>query len=139
MTEIEKKILIIDDDRDIRESLKLKLELEGFVPIVVDSGEKAIELVKENDFFLVLSDIAMPDMNGYEVFEKIKQIKPELPVVLMTAFGYDPSHAIIKAKKLGLYKWIAKPISDKKLKEIINTALHFYKLRHQNNQNDIND
>lgn len=126
---VEKKVLIIDDDEEIRESLKLRFEIAGFFPLVVDNGARAIELVKENDFLLVLSDIAMPRMSGYDVFKAIKDVKPALPVILMTAFGYDPEHTIIKARQLGLYKWVQKPIKDQTLKEIYNTAMMFYRMR----------
>ncbi len=123
-----KRVLIVDDDKDLRESLKLRFQIAGFNAIAVESGNLAIEVVKNNDLLLVLSDIAMPDMDGFELFKSLKELKPSLPVILMTAFGYDPNHTIIKASKLGLHKWIAKPIKDEVIQEIYKTATMFYEM-----------
>ncbi len=127
-TDENKRVLIVDDDVELRDSLKLRFQIAGFNAIAVESGDLAIEVVKSNDLLLVLSDIAMPDMDGFELFKEIKALKPSLPVILMTAFGYDPNHTIIKASKLGLHKWIAKPIKDEVIQEIYKTATMFYEL-----------
>ena len=127
--DVNKKVLIVDDDEGLRDSLKLRFQIAGFNTIAVESGDLAIEVVKDNDFLLVLSDIAMPDMDGFELFKALKELKPSLPVILMTAFGYDPNHTIIKASKLGLHKWIAKPIKDEVLEDIYRTATMFYDMR----------
>ena len=127
-----KRVLIVDDDKDLRDSLQLRFQIAGFNAIVVENGYLAIEVVKNNDLLLVLSDIAMPDMDGFELFKSLKELKPSLPVILMTAFGYDPNHTIIKASKLGLHKWIAKPIKDEVLQEIYKTATVFYEMNQKN-------
>ena len=131
-TDENKRVLIVDDDAALRDSIKMRFQIAGFNAIAVESGDLAIEVVKNNDLLLVLSDIAMPDMDGFELFKEIKALKPSLPVILMTAFGYDPNHTIIKASKLGLHKWIAKPIKDEVLQEIYKTATMFYELNKNN-------
>jgi len=126
--DVNKKVLIVDDDEGLRDSLKLRFQIAGFNAITVENGDLAIEVVKDNDLLLVLSDIAMPDMDGFELFKALKELKPSLPVILMTAFGYDPNHTIIKASKLGLHKWVGKPIKDEILEEIYKTATMFYEM-----------
>jgi DNA-binding NtrC family response regulator len=93
--------------------------------VVVDSGEKAIEALASDPagFDLVISDIRMPGANGYEVFSAAKKRKATLPVILMTGFGYDPSHSIVRASQEGLQRVLYKPFQVERLMDEVKKAL----------------
>jgi CheY-like chemotaxis protein len=118
-----KKILIIDDEEDICEIMKLNLENTGeFEVTTVYSGERGIDTVGKNDFDLVITDFYMPGMDGGEVIDSVKKLKPDLPVLLFTVYHDDevtlaPS---IKEKADGL---IDKPIRHEQLYSAIKRAL----------------
>ena len=71
---------------------------------------------------LVISDIRMPDHNGYEVFRAAKSICNDTPVILMTGFGYDPHHSIVRASQEGLHSFLFKPFNAGQLLELIEKA-----------------
>ena len=74
-------------------------------------------------FDLVISDIKMPDRNGYEVFAVARRLDADLPVILMTGFGYDPNHSIVRASQEGLQSVLFKPIQVERLIDEVKTAL----------------
>ena len=82
-----KNILIVDDDRNLRRSLAITLNYQGFNASTVESGHDAIQAVKEDDFDLILIDVIMPDMNGLETLQALKEISPGARVVMMTGFA----------------------------------------------------
>ena len=85
----------------------------------VAEGNKAVEMINKKDYDLILSDIKMPGKNGYEIFAAAKDKDPDLPVILMTGFGYDPHHSIVRARKEGLAAVLFKPFKvDQLLGEI---------------------
>lgn len=103
-----KKIIgIVDDRESIRELLKEFLEQEDFSVVTADDGLQAIELVKNNDLQLLFMDLRMPNLNGVEALAKIKKIKPEQKVIMMTAYGEE--NILDQAMNLGAYDYIAKP------------------------------
>lgn len=84
-------ILVVDDDHDLRESLRATLEAEGFVTMGASNGEEAIEILREGSQarpYAILLDLMMPKMTGFEVFEQLRQDRTlgSIPVVRMTAF-----------------------------------------------------
>ena len=81
------KILVIDDERSIRNTLKDILGFEGYQVEMAENGIIGIELVKSTDFDIILCDIKMPEMDGLEVLEQIMQIKPESTVVMISGHG----------------------------------------------------
>ena len=101
------KILIIDDEDSIRLSLASILELEGYEVKTAEDGFKAIELVKEESFDIVFSDIRMPGMSGNDAFKEIKKIRPNIVGVMMTA--YAMSDLILDALNSGAFTCISKP------------------------------
>ncbi|TNF50512.1 MAG: sigma-54-dependent Fis family transcriptional regulator [Deltaproteobacteria bacterium] len=114
-------ILIVDDEISIRESLTGILQDEGFQPVSVESGERAIERVSEEKPDLVLLDIWMPGMDGMETLTKIRDIYPDQLVVIMS--GHGTIETAVKATKLGAYDFIEKPLSlEKVLLSIQNAA-----------------
>lgn len=117
------RILVADDREYIREFLREYLILHGFQVDVAFDGQDAIEHAQAAHYDLVLSDIKMPRKNGYEVFRGVTEADPETKVVLMTAYGYDPSHSIVEASKFGLTDVLFKPFQMAKVRSVIEKAL----------------
>ncbi len=112
---IGKRVLIADDNAKIRKIIGEVLDHRGCETIVVSDGAEAIAKLEaiargeECPFDLVVSDIQMPDRNGYEVFSSARKHCPGVPVILMTGFGYDPHHSIVRASQDGLQSVLFKP------------------------------
>ncbi len=101
-------ILIVDDDSGIRTLLKrLLCSQGGHKTTEAESGAKAIELIEESKFDLVISDLRMPDVHGLALLEFIKKRAPTIPVILVTAYGSPKS--TVEAVKLGVFDYLAKP------------------------------
>ncbi len=109
-----KKILVVDDEPDTLELVKLVLESGGFEAVLASSGAEAIDMVAACKPDLVLLDIMMPDMDGWDVFRRIKETNPELPIAILTAKTQNID------KLLGLYvlkadDYITKPFGKNEL------------------------
>lgn len=114
------KVLIVDDDAGICQSLKDLLVAERCCIETAASGVCAMEWLERQSFDLVLSDVVMPDMDGYELYQTVKKRSPELPVVLMTAFNYDKDHIIKRSCLEGLQGVIfKKPVNPAMLKKVL--------------------
>ncbi len=96
------RVLVADDEPVIRDGFAEFLRHFGLEVDTAEDGEQAIRLIKENDYDLVISDIKMPKATGYDVFHAAKTKNPNVNVLLMTAFGYDPDHTVVKAAREGL-------------------------------------
>ena len=83
------RVLVVDDESSLLLTLAANLELEGFGIASASTGERALELLARERFDLVLTDVRMPGMNGVELFRRIREVEPELPVILMTAFAVE--------------------------------------------------
>lgn len=114
------RILIVDDDAAICQSLRDLLEEECCRVETAPSGVQAMELLKRARFDVVLSDVVMPDMDGYQLYQAVKNTLPCLPVVLMTAFNYDKDHIIKRSCLEGLQGVIfKKPVNPVLLKKLL--------------------
>ena len=114
------RILVVDDDAGICQSLKDLLEAERCCIDTAASGVFAMQSLKRRQFDVVLSDVVMPDMDGYQLYQAVKQATPELPVVLMTAFNYDKDHVIKRSCLEGLQGVIfKKPVNPAMLKQVL--------------------
>lgn len=102
-----RRILIVDDDANYGLTLARIFQRKGYDVSTADNGFKALELVQENIYDAVLMDIKMPVINGVETFKKMKEIRPDLTVILMTAYSIDD--LIRDAVKEGVYAAIRKP------------------------------
>ncbi|MEQ8850385.1 MAG: response regulator [Phycisphaerales bacterium] len=124
-----KRVLVADDHPKIRKIIGEVLTHRGCDVTVCASGQAAIdelEAVGEKGatpFELVVSDIQMPDRNGYEVFSTVRKHTPGTPVLLMTGFGYDPHHSIVRASQEGLQGVLFKPFEIELLIEQVKLAL----------------
>jgi PAS domain S-box-containing protein len=111
-----RRILVVDDDSAVRESIAEILRAEGSAVAEVSNGREAIERLRKERFDLVLSDVVMPEMDGYELFQAARREAPETPVVLMTAFYYDQDHVIKRSRLEGLDGVIfKKPVNPERL------------------------
>ena len=115
------RILVVDDNVEYCLNLADILELQGYEVVAVHDGFQALEMVRADGFGLVLMDIKMPVMNGLEVFKKIKEISPPLPVILMTAYALD--NLIEEALQRGIWGVLHKPVDLEQLRLIIKNAL----------------
>jgi PAS domain S-box-containing protein len=114
------RVLIVDDDAGVCQSLKDVLEAERCCIETASSGVVAMQCLEREQFELVLSDVVMPDMDGYQLYQTVKKQCPELPVVLMTAFNYDKDHIIKRSCMEGLQGVIfKKPVNPAMLKKIL--------------------
>ncbi len=121
-----KRVLIADDEARIRRIIGDVLSTRGCVTTVCkDGGEAMAELEKAGaeGFDLIVSDIRMPDHNGYEIFAASHRMNPKAPVILMTGFGYDPHHSIVRASQEGLQSVLFKPFQVERLLDEVRKAL----------------
>lgn len=109
-----KKILIVDDEPSLAKTVKIILDAEGFETSTVFSGEDCLKKIEEETFDLILLDIMMPRINGWQVFEEIRKKHPELKVAFLTVIKY--SNAVKeKLEKEGLAGHITKPFENEEL------------------------
>jgi len=121
-----KRVLVADDEQRIRKTIGDVLTLRGASVVVCEDGSAAmaaIESAGADGFDLVISDIRMPDHNGYEIFAAAKKSSPNAPVILMTGFGYDPHHSIVRASQAGLQTVLFKPFQVERLLDDVRKAL----------------
>jgi two-component system NtrC family response regulator len=123
-------ILVVDDEKNYLVVLEALLAPEGYEIITVDNGRDALRLVRESDLDLAITDIKMPGMSGMELLEECKKVKPELPVIMMTAFG--TIETAVEAMKSQAYDYITKPFQNEQLKLTVRKALENYRLVKQN-------
>ncbi len=115
------KILLIDDDESIRESLRVFLSGMNFKVAVASNGVEGIAEVNRGHPDLVITDLKMPDVDGLEVLQQLKEIDENIPCIIMTA--YEDVNSTIKAMQLGAYDYIDKPIDTTRFKALIKRAL----------------
>ena len=115
------RILVVDDELIVRESLQDWLEDEDFTVDMAASGPEALDLLSKQSYQLMLTDIKMPGMDGVELLQKAKEDFPDLCVVMMTAYGkFD--HAV-EATKSGCYQFVGKPFQLDEIKMVVRGAL----------------
>ncbi|MGD0779894.1 MAG: response regulator [Dehalococcoidales bacterium] len=111
-------ILVVDDNQDLLETFAMILKRRGYEVQTAVNGSSAVNKFKEQQFDVTLMDIVMPEMNGVDAFKKIKEIQPEAPIILMTAYSDD--ELIQSAKDEGVRQIIHKPIRIDQLIDLIN-------------------
>ena len=116
-----KSVLIIDDDFDVGESLQTLLKLNNFEASVVCSGKEGIDKFQTSKFDAVLLDIKMPKMDGYETFEKLLEIDPNVKVFFVSGHSTD-NKKFQHCKNHGLRGMFTKPIDISKIIEKINSS-----------------
>jgi len=129
---IEERVLVVDDEPGMKEFLKIMLEKMGYQADAADSGEDAIKRLEQGKYKLVICDLKMPRISGMEVLRRSKEVNPEVPVIMITAFG--TAESAVEAMKLGAYDYISKPFKVDEIQLVINKALEKARLLEENIQ-----
>lgn len=127
---IKTNILIVDDDNAHRTMLKAHLGAEGYKIAEAEDGDIAVHLIKDRDFDLVLLDLKMKRVGGIEALEAIQNLKPKLPVIIITAFSSVEN--AVEAMKKGAFDYITKPVDAEALSMTVKRALDFKNLLQEN-------
>ncbi len=125
-------VLLVDDEAKLREVLTMALEDMGHTVLAAASGEEALSLLERSEVHLVLSDLRMPRMSGRALLEAVKAGRPELPVVIMTAFAAVKD--AVELIKIGAFDYLAKPFDLDVLEATVASALRFYAVSRDNAQ-----
>jgi len=116
------KIMVVDDEEDVRETLRLQLEAENYNVIEAGDGEEAIKLLNSEDNLtncgLILCDIRMPKVNGIEYVDYLKEQAPGIPIVVIT--GYPDTDLAVGLIKKGVKDYLVKPVESEKLLKVVN-------------------
>src|SRR5712675_131575 len=124
------RILIIDDESAIRDSLKMTLEYEGYEVIGAATGQEGIALVERETPDLVLLDVKMPGMDGLEVLDRLRALNDALPVVVVS--GHGTISTAVEATKKGAFDFIEKPFASERVLVSLRNALDQRQLRDEN-------
>ena len=117
------RLLVADSEESIRRAAHSVLGHQGAIVETARDGLEAVTLARQTPYHAALTDIRLPDLNGYEVFKRLREQQPGLPVILMTGFGYDPSHSIVKSRQEGLQSVLYTPFRADRLLEAVHQAL----------------
>jgi two-component system NtrC family response regulator len=123
-------ILIIDDEKNYLVILETLLAPQGYEIITEGNPINALRLIKEMDLDLVITDMKMPKMDGLELLEEVKKMDPDLPVIIMTAYG--TIELAVEAMKKRAYDYLTKPFRNEELKLTVKKALELYSLKKEN-------
>ncbi len=132
-----KRILILDDEEDVLDFLKIYLGSLGWETTLASTTKEAFAYLETEKFFLVITDIAMPEMDGYEFIGKLKDKAIPSQVLLMTGFGYNPKHTLVKIYKTSRYPCLFKPFNRVKLTEAVQDAYDAYHAVDQDKQQEM--
>ena len=125
-------ILIVDDEKNYPLILSAVLQEEGFETLTANSGQEALAVLEHSDVDLVLTDMKMPKMDGIELLQRIKQNDPELPVIMMTAYG--TVEKAVEAMQKGAYNYLLKPFDNEQLILYADKAVAMYRVVKENRQ-----
>jgi CheY-like chemotaxis protein len=117
------RILVVDADEAIRRSAHHLLGAQGATVETARDAHEAIAMARETTYAAALVDIRLPDLGGYDTFKRLREVQPGVPIILMTGFGYDPAHSIVKARQEGLQTVLYKPFRADRLLEAVEQAL----------------
>lgn len=126
------KILIVDDEAGIRETLSQVLEDEGFVPMQAETGEEGLRLLENNGIDLVLLDVWLPGKDGIEILQTIKDRGIATPIVMIS--GHASIDAAVRATRLGAFDFIEKPLSIEKTLLTVKNGITQHRLEEENRQ-----
>ena len=119
------KILVVDDEEDVRETIRLQLESENFNVIEAENGEEAIKVLRTGDNLMncgvILCDIRMPKINGIEYVDYLKKEAPGIPIVVIT--GYPDTEMAVGLMNKGVNDYLVKPVESEKLISVVKKLI----------------
>ena len=114
-------ILLMEDEYSIANGLKMVLSEEGYQVDLATTGQGALDSFFGNGFDLLIADLRLPDIDGFEVIKEVKAKRPETEVVVIT--GYSSVYSAVDAMKLGVYDYLPKPFTEDEIKSAVSGAL----------------
>lgn len=114
-------LLIVDDEPNIRRVLQAAFEKAGYIAQTAEDAEAALQAIDEKAFSCIVTDVTMPGRSGYDLLREIKSSRPDLPVVIMTAFGTIPQ--AVQAIRNGAFEYVTKPFDLDVLKKVVASAV----------------
>ena len=124
------RVLIVDDERVLRESLCEWLREEGYEVRAAENAMAALRIISEHAPQVAVVDIKMPGMDGVTLLKKLREIAPDLPVIMITAHGTIEN--AVQSMKEGAYDFITKPFPPEKLSNLLKHVIEHHKLKHEN-------
>lgn len=125
-----KTVLIVDDEENIRETLKDILEDDGYTVLVSGNGREALDIIGINVVDVVLLDLWLPEMGGMDVLRKIKEVEVDLPVIIIS--GHGTIDLAVQATKMGAFDFLEKPLSAERVLKVIDHAIKISRLNREN-------
>lgn len=127
---MKKRILLVDDEKNILKVMSASLKKEGYDVETARSGEEAIGKIGNNRYNLVITDYKLPRINGLDLLQELKSKDPELPIIILTAYG--TIEKAVEAMKKGAYNYLTKPINLEELNIVVSDAIERYALIEEN-------
>ena len=121
MSTKEVEILLVEDEPSVRKGVNEWLTQDGYLIESVENGEQALEKIKNQPYGVVVLDLRLPDIDGLQVFEQAKKLRPELKGIIITAFPSKETRE--KGKSLGIFDYLPKPFKVTDLEKVISLAL----------------
>jgi CheY-like chemotaxis protein len=121
-----KRILVVDSDEQVRQAAHALLERSGCTVETARDGVEAASMVRAcrgDNYDAIIADIRLPDMSGYQLLLRLQEILDPVPLILMTGFGYDPGHSIVKARQAGIDLVLFKPFRIDQLLDTVEKAI----------------
>jgi DNA-binding NtrC family response regulator len=132
LSKIKGKILIVDDEKNIREGLRKAIELDGYDALTAEDGLMGLKIFQSEDIDLIIADLKMPNMSGEEMLKKIIQKDKTIPVIILT--GHGTIENAVETMRIGAYDFLEKPPHLKRLSLLIKRALERKKLEIENRE-----
>ena len=129
MSKQKEKILVVEDERHMREIIKMLLEQEGFDVLTAADGTEGVRCLENEIFNLVITDIRMPGVDGFGILKRALEISPDTAIVMITAFGTMES--TLEAMKMGAYGYVHKPFKIDEIRLMVKKALDKQKMQRQ--------
>ncbi|MEX0687895.1 MAG: response regulator, partial [Pirellulales bacterium] len=121
-----RRILVVDSDDQVRAAAHALLERSGCTVETARDGGEAVSMVRAvgaDAYDVIISDIRLPDMSGHQLLLRLQELLDPVPLVLMTGFGYDPGHSIVKARQAGIDLVLFKPFRVDQLLDTVEKAV----------------
>ena len=115
------RVLIVDDEKNIRAGLGKAIEMDGHNVILAEDGQRALEIVESDEIDLIIADLKMPRISGEELLKRIVQTYPTLPVIILT--GHGTIESAVRAMRDGAYDFLTKPVNLDRLSLLVKRAL----------------